>query len=112
MPKSKAKLKRKYVERYDALKKVHDDVCRKNAKYDVINKQYHLRDQQWGKENSFLRHENSLKVSKVMKLKKSLEDKDKEVIDLKREIEYLKEQLRRKEMKEIKRMKEKIPSDF
>src|ERR1044071_9021249 len=101
MPKSNIKLAQKYKESYEVLKKSHEDVCRKNAKFDIINKSYHLREQQWGKENSFLRQENSLEVTKVMKLKKNLEDKEKEVIDLKKEIEYLKEKLRKKEMEEM-----------
>ena len=42
-------------------------------------------------------------------MKKSLKDKDKEITDLKKEIEHFKEQLRKKEMNE---MKERIPSDF
>src|ERR1044071_2177566 len=109
MPKSNSKLKRKYVKKFDALKKNYDDVCRKNAKFVVVNESYYLKEQQWGKENSFLRQENSLEVMKVMKLRKSLEDKEKEVIDLKEEIKHLKEKLRRKEMEE---MKEEIPSDF
>ena len=109
MSKSKTKIIGKYVEKFDALKKVHEDICRKNAKFDEVNKQYYLREQQWEKENGFLRQENSLEVSKVMKLRKSLEDKDKEIIDLKKEIEYLKEKLCKEE---IRRMKEEIPNDF
>ena len=109
MPKSNSKVKKKYVEKFDALKKNYDDVCRKNAKFVVINESYYLKEQQWKKENSYLCQENSLEVMKVMKLRKSLKDKDKEITDLKKEIEYLKEKLRKKEMDE---MKEEIPSDF
>ena len=81
----------------------------RTLKFVIVNKQCYLREQQWEKENSFLRQEKSLEVMKVMKLRKSLEDKEKEVIDLKEEIKHLKEKLRRKEMEE---MKEEIPSDF
>ena len=109
MPKSNSKVKRKYVEKFDVLKKDYENVCQKNAKFDEVNKQYYLKEQQWEKENSFLRQENSLEVTKVMKLRKSLEDKDKEISDLKKEIEYLKEKLRKEE---IRRMKKEIPSDF
>ena len=63
----------------------------------------------WKKENSYLRQEYSLEVSRVMKLKKNLKDKEKEVTNLRKEIEQLKKRLRRKEMEE---MKEEIPSDF
>src|ERR1043165_1214769 len=109
MPKSKTKIIEKYVERYDALKREHDNVCRKNLKHVEINGLYHLTEQKWRKQNSYLLQENSLEVSKVMKLTKSLEDKDKEIIDLKKEIKYLKEKLCQEE---IRQMKEEIPSDF
>ena len=109
MPKSKTKIIEKYVGKLNALKKEHDIVCRKNLKHVEINGLYYLAEQKWRKQNSYLLRENSLEVSKVMKLRKSLENKEKEVIDLKREIEYLKEKLRRKEMEE---MKKEIPSDF
>ena len=119
MPKSNAKLARKYKEKYEVLwkshevlKKSHEEIYKKNLKHIETNGLFHLAEQKWRKQNSYLLHENSLEVSKVMKLRKSLEDKDKEVIDLKKEIEYLKEQLRRKEMGETERMKKEIPSDF
>src|ERR1043165_2312325 len=109
MPKSKTKIIEKYVGKLNALKKEHDDVCRKNLKHVEINGLYHLAEQKWRKQNSYLLLENSLEVSKVMKLRKSLKDKDKEIIDLKKEIEYLKEKLCKEE---IRRMKEEILSDF
>ena len=112
MPKSKAKLKRKYEERFATLKKDYDIVCQKNLKHIEVNDLYHLAEQKWRKQNSYLLKENSLDVTKVMQLRKSLKDKENEVIDLKKEIEYLREQLRRKEMEEIERMKEEIPNDF
>ena len=109
MPKSNSKVKRKYIEKFEALKKNYEDICQKNTKFVEVNKLFYLREQKWGKENSYLRQENSLKVLRVIKLRKNLEDKEKEVIDLKKEIEQLKEKLRKKEMKE---MKEEIPNDF
>ena len=109
MPKSNSKVKRKYIEKFEALKKNYEDVCQKNVKFVEVNKLFYQTEQKWGKENSYLRQENNLEVSKVMKLRKNLEDKEKEVTDLKREIEHLKETLREKEMEEI---KEEIPSDF
>ena len=77
MPKSNAKLSKKYKEKFDVLKKNYDDVCRKNAKFVEVNKLFYLTEQKWGKENSYLRQENSLEVSRVMKLRKNLEDKEK-----------------------------------
>src|ERR1043165_9354750 len=116
MPKSNAKLARKYKEKYkvlwksdEVLKKSHEEIYKKNLKHVETNGLYHLTEQKWRKQNSYLLCENSLGVSKVMKLRKSLEDKDKEIIDLKKEIEYLKEKLYKEE---IRRMKEEIPSDF
>ena len=109
MPKSNAKLARKYKERYEVLKNSYDNVCRKNIKFDKINNDYGLAERKWKEENSYLRQENSWEVTKVMKLRKSLEDKDKEITDLRKEIEHLQEQLRKKELDE---MKEGIPSDF
>ena len=109
MSKSNAKLSRKYEESYDVLKRNYEDVCRKNIKFVEVNNLYEIAERKWKGENSYLRQENSLEVSKVMKLRKSLKDKEKEVNDLKRKIEYLKEQLRKKEMEE---MKEEIPNDF
>src|ERR1044072_7065504 len=109
MPKSNSKVKRKYVEKFNVLKKNYDDVCQKNAKFIKVNNDYHLAEQKWGKENSYLCQENSLEVTRVMKLRKSLEVKEKEIIDLKKEIGYLKKKLRKKELEE---MKEGIPSDF
>ena len=93
MPKSKTKLMRKYKENCEVLKKNYEDVCQKNAKFVKVNEICYLREQKWGKENSYLRQENSLEVSRVMKLKKNLEDKDKEITNLKREIKHLKEKL-------------------
>ena len=116
MPKSNAKLARKYKEKYkvlwkshEVLKKSHEEIYKKNLKHVETNGLYHLTEQKWRKQNSYLLLENSLEVSKVMKLRKSLENKDKEIIDLKKEIEYLKEKLCKEE---IRRMKEEIPSDF
>jgi len=109
MPKSNAKLSKKYKEHFEVLKKNYEDVCRKNVKFIEINNSYGLAEGKWKKENSYLRQENSLEVSRVMKLRKNLEDKEKEVTDLKKEIEQLKEKLRKKEM-EV--MKEEIPNDF
>src|ERR1044072_8484204 len=102
MPKSKTKVVRKYKESCEVLKKNYEDVCQKNAKFVEVNKLFYLREQKWGKENSYLRQENSLEVSRIMKLKKNLEDKEKEVTDLKKEIEQLKEKLQKKEMEEMK----------
>ena len=97
---------------HEVLKKSHEEIYKKNLKHNQTNGLFHLAEQKWRKQNSYLLHENSLEVSKVMKLRKSLEDKDKEVIDLKKEIEYLKEKLQKKEREEIEQMKEEIPSDF
>ena len=140
MPKSNVKWKENYKRKYDALNKKyeeecqknnkwknnyeeihqenirlknsHDDMFKKNVKHVEINSLFHNAEKKWRGENIYLRQENNLEVSKVIKLRKSLEDKDKEINDLKKEIEHLKEQLQRKEMEEIKRMKEEIPSDF
>ena len=109
MLKSNAKLARKYKEKYEVLKNNYENICRKNIKFDEINNLYGLVERKWKGENSYLRQENSLEVSRGMKLRKNLEDKDKEIIDLKKEIEQLKEQLKRKEMEE---MKEEILNDF
>src|ERR1043165_6618807 len=116
MPKSNAKLARKYKENYEVLwksheilKKSHEEIYKKNLKHIETNGLFHLAEQKWRKQNSYLLQENSLEVSKVMKLTKSLEDKDKEIIDLKKEIKYLKEKLCQEE---IRQMKEEIPSDF
>src|ERR1044072_6755315 len=119
MPKSKIKLIEKYKKKYGEecqknirLKKSYDDMFKKNVKHVEVNLLFHNAENKWKGENIYLRQENSLEVLKVMKLRKSLEDKNKEDIDLKKEIEYLKEQLRRKEVEEIERMKKEIPSDF
>ena len=133
MPKSKIKLIEKYKKKYEeeyqrnnewkiryeeicqkniSLKESYEDMFRKNVKHVEVNLSFHNAENKWKGENIYLRQENSLEVSKVMKLRKSLEDKNDEVIDLKKEIEYLKEQLRRKEVEEIERMKKEIPSDF
>src|ERR1044072_5087457 len=103
MPKSNAKLASKYKEKYEVLwksheilKKSHEEIYKKNLKHVETNGLYHLAEQKWRKQNSYLLKENSLDVTKVMQLRKSLKDKENEVIDLKKEIEYLKEQLRRK----------------
>ena len=140
MPKSNVKWKEKYKRKYDALnkkyeeecqknngwkinyeeirqknislQKCYDDMFRKNVKHVEVNLLFHNAENKWKGENIYLRQENSLEVSKAMKLRKSLEDKNKEVKDLRKENEYLKEQLRRKEMEEIERMKEEIPNDF
>ena len=93
MPKSKIKVERKYKQCYEVLKKKYEEVCQKNLKFVEINGLYHLAEQKWRKENSYLRQENSLEVSRVMKLRKNLEDKEKEVTDLKKKIEQLKEKL-------------------
>ena len=93
MPKSKTKVVRKYKENCEVLKKNYEDVCQKNAKFVKVNKLFYLAERKWKKENSYLRLKNSLEVSRVMKLKKNLEDKKKEVTNLKREIENLKEKL-------------------
>ena len=130
MPKSKIKLIEKYKKKYEeecqrnnewkisyeeicqkniSLKKSYDDMFKKNVKHVEINSLFHNAEKKWNGENIYLRQENSSEVSKVMKLRKSLKDKDKEIIDLKKEIEYLKEKFRKEE---ISRMKEEIPNDF
>src|ERR1044072_5804392 len=109
MPKSNAKLARKYKESYEVLKNKYDDIRQKNLKFVETNDLYHLAEQKWRKQNSYLLQENSLEVTKVMKLRKSLEEKEKEIIDLKKEIEYLKKKLCKEE---IRQMKEEISSDF
>src|ERR1043165_5859498 len=123
MPKSNVKWKEKYKRKYDALNKKYEEECqknnkwknnyeemfKKNVKHVEINSLFHNAEKKWNGENIYLRQENSSEVSKVMKLRKSLKDKDKEIIDLKKEIEYLKEKLCKEE---IRRMKEEIPSDF
>ena len=109
MPKSNAKLNRKYKESYEVLKKNYEDVCQKNNKFVEVNNSYGLTERKQKGENSYLCQENSLEVPRVMKLRKNLEDKDKEITDLKKENEHLKEKLRKKEMEE---MKEEILEDF
>ena len=80
MPKSNAKLAKKYKESYEVLKKDYETVYQKNLKHVEINGLYHLAEQKWRKQNSYLLQENSLEVSKVMKLRKSLKDKDNEIL--------------------------------
>ena len=137
MPKSNVKWKEKYKRKYDALnkkyeeecqknngwkinyeeirqknislQKCYDDMFRKNVKHVEVNLLFHNAENKWKGENIYLRQENSLEVSKAMKLRKSLEGKDKKIIDMKKEIEYLKEKLCKEE---IRQMKEEIPSDF
>src|ERR1044072_7385838 len=91
-----------------SLKKCYDDIFKKNVKHVEVNLLFHNAENKWKGENIYLRQENSLEVSKVMKLRKSLKDKDKEIIDLKKEIEYLNEKLCKEE---IRRMIEEIPND-
>src|ERR1044072_4986242 len=100
MPKSNAKLSKKYKEQFEVLRKNYKDVCQKNVKFVKINNWYGLAEVKWKKENSYLHQKNSLEVLRVMKLRKSLEDKEEEINKLKKEIEYLKEKLRKKEMEE------------
>ena len=109
MPKSNAKLFKKYKESFEVLKKNYEVVCQKNAKFVEVNNLFGLAERRWKKENDYLHLENSLKVSKTMKLRKNLEEKEREVTDLKNEIKQLREELRKKEMEEI---KEEILSDF
>ena len=100
------------MEKYEEEKKKYQEAYQKNLKHVETNGLYHLAEQKWRKQNSYLLKENSLEVTKVMKLKKSLENKEKKIIDLKKEIESLKEQLQKKETEETERMKKEIPSDF
>ena len=85
MLKSNAKLAKKYMEKYEEEKKKYQEAYQKNLKHVETNGLYHLAEQKWRKQNSYLLQENSLEVMKVMKLWKSLKDKEKEVIDLKKE---------------------------
>src|ERR1044071_7486094 len=109
MPKSNAKLSKKYKESFEVLKKNYEVVCQKNAKFVEVNNLFGLVERKWKKENDYLRLENSLEVSKTMKLRKDLEKKEKEITELKNEIKHLMERLQKKEMEEI---KEEIPNDF
>ena len=109
MLKSKVKVIRKYKESFEVLKKNYEVVCQKNAKFVEVNNLFGLVERKWKKENDYLRLENSLEVSKTMKLRKDLEKKEKEITELKNEIKHLMERLQKKEMEEI---KEEIPNDF
>ena len=93
MSKSNVKLSRKYKESYEVLKNKYEDACQKNIKLVKINNLYGIVERKWKGENSYLQQENSLEVSKVMKLRTILKDKNYEITNLKKEIENLKEQL-------------------
>ena len=83
-----------------------------NIKFVEVNESFYLAKRRWKKENEYLRLENSLEVFKTMKLRKNLEEKEKEVFNLKNEIKQLMEKLQKKEMKGMEQMKETIPEDF
>jgi hypothetical protein len=64
MPKSKTKVIERFKENFGVLKKNYKEVCRKNVEFAKVNSSFYLAEQKWRKENSYLRQENSIEVSK------------------------------------------------